>query len=945
MSILQLRPRQSIAEQGEGEVAENNQIAGCVRGTRLRLLEMDLIQNCMEEDQLVIGLKEDERLHGEFFLRRREQGSEIIVPLADIDSVWPPAALAVRICNSLGSLKDTANSYRKVTECCGVLICSLCHSRGRPQTKIKDLPRGIPCSSCTAAGRKSSEMTLVSCPGRFSLTRRAGQTIVRLLVETACSDHPCPLRLRQTQNEKKRLLESVSMQGCVPFLLRDPAGLANSSLHHTRTYRAKKNTLFGSGGNVFDLMKELGRFESSSASTSLLMVAPYENTVMASSRGKTIHVDSTYRVINPGKDQPSDFRSAPQMISLTMKAGSSYVFLRCLFTEPTNRTVYNRFFADFIAEYELPSVNTYAGFSGDFSTAQLQGFVLAYISRARSRRGLKPLTEEEILENHDHVYSAVKFFRGCGFHYLKALQEIKVIIDSKHHHQQVHEILTLMYKEQDPEKYDDLADSLQKLSSALGNGFKTWLKWWKQDWHGVRFRICHHRFLSRNQLSLSETNNPQEGLHKVIKHDFKLLRTGDFLQAGLQLRQYFLTADKSLSLEAVGYKTTYIREKPPKTVKKRRVSHPIKEIDSNYDLTHGAVLKQTPKKSKEKLNIKKSIAHTRTISSICSWDWRNNSCSLDSALAALLIPFFSSPALAPASPLAKFFRCFQEQLKDDATPKATVRRKMNDLFASLLGALKLDRVPSLWGDPQDRIKMLFSSCWPKGDLLEVFALPTGGISTFKEHCFPDLTHPISIAADIQHALDAQLHSPRFILANSNGMFRKKSRTFPFQFVSRKREVFTLVSVILFQEHVHFQSIFFLGGQTDGNHILEYRSEYSRRELRFLENGVWFHDPISALQTESAPCFVPICQSNKIFKVLNQLELDTWSDLQINDQTCGKRFKPHAEFNPILWMYMFTGTLPEHSMKKYIKAHAIEHQLLEKLPSFSPPSIVLDLTDE
>ena len=55
---------------------------------------------------------------------------------------------------------------------------------------------------------------------------------------------------------------------------------------------------------------------------------------------------------------------------------------------------------------------------------------------------------------------------GCGFHYLKALQEIKVLIDSKHHHQQVHEILTLMYKEQDPKKYDDLADSLQKLSSA-----------------------------------------------------------------------------------------------------------------------------------------------------------------------------------------------------------------------------------------------------------------------------------------------------------------------------------------------------------------------------------------------------------------------------------------------------------------------------------------------
>jgi len=43
--------------------------------------------------------------------------------------------------------------------------------------------------------------------------------------------------------------------------------------------------------------------------------------------------------------------------------------------------------------------------------------------------------------------------------------------------------------------------------------------------------------------------------------------------------------------------------------------------------------------------------------------------------------------------------------------------------------------------------------------------------------------------------------------------------------------------------------------------------------------------------------------------------------------------------------MFTGTLPEHSMKKYIKAHAIEYQLLEKLPSFSPPSIVLDLTNE
>ena len=146
------------------------------------------------------------------------------------------------------------------------------------------------------------------------------------------------------------------------------------------------------------------------------MVAPYEVELMKNARGTTVHVDATYKVINPAKDSGEDFRSASQLISFTVKSdgASKRMLLRGLFCRPRSREMYSKIFDDFLFADGLPSATSYAGFAGDFSTSQLESFILSFIKYDRDKKGLKKLGDDVILSDSKLVYEAASFFRGCG---------------------------------------------------------------------------------------------------------------------------------------------------------------------------------------------------------------------------------------------------------------------------------------------------------------------------------------------------------------------------------------------------------------------------------------------------------------------------------------------------------------------------------------------------
>ena len=103
------------------------------------------------------------------------------------------------------------------------------------------------CPSCI----HEEPLKFQSCPGKFVIKRAAGDRLVRLLVETPCSDHILPPRIRQTTAEKEHHAAVVKAHGRVPISQRDPAGMVNSELHQKRTYRIR-STLQSSGLDKLD---------------------------------------------------------------------------------------------------------------------------------------------------------------------------------------------------------------------------------------------------------------------------------------------------------------------------------------------------------------------------------------------------------------------------------------------------------------------------------------------------------------------------------------------------------------------------------------------------------------------------------------------------------------------------------------------------------------------
>ena len=568
------------------------------------------------------------------------------------------------------------------------------------------------------------------------------------------------------------------------------------------------------------------------------MSAPYEARLMQRSRGKTIHVDATYKVINPSRESADDFRSAPQFVSFTMHAEqiSKRVFLRGFFTKPTTREKYSQIFDSFFALYGLPSGNSYAGFSGDFSTTQLEGYILSYIRFDRKRKNLKELPDEVILKDSKLVSQAASYFRGCGFHYSKALIEIKRIIEDPKIYSKIFKLLTELQSVLIPAKYEEFQNSLSQLAALTDHRFRNWLKWWRNDFHGIRFKVVHARYLSQAQKRIESTNNPQEGLHKVIKHDYGVIRTGDFLKAGIKFQAYLNEHLRILDLANLGYPSHYgdLPKARPKTKRPQKAAKRDRP-ESNYDLIY-CQSKKDPQ-TRRVPSLAQSIEDRRVISSFCSWDWRNNSCSIDAALSALMIPFYmSSTVSSTKSPLAVFYAAFKDRLQSDGTPKASTLRLINDAFARLLRAMNWDKLSSLWGDAADRVKSLTAECWPKEEILDVFVLPDSDVS---RHI--NLGDTLSIVVEMMWEMEDLETPPMQIHVHSAiTEFASRKRRFPIHFVSSNHDLYSLQSVILHHEGVHFRTLMFVSNQSDANHLLDCNTELA--PSTFLKNGVYLHDP-------------------------------------------------------------------------------------------------------
>lgn len=270
------------------------------------------------------------------------------------------------------------------------------------------------------------------CEGKFQVFRPSTTSVNRealspitITVLVPCSLHAMPPRIRQTFLEHKQLSKAVVAGQIVRIVDRDPAGKANNQMHRQRVRRLKSTLKKNRSVELKDLQK-LGVYHSSKDLMTFLIRAPYEQRAMITSKGLTLHVDSTFRVINPTGDE-RDFRSAPQLITLTIHSTElrKHVILRGQFAQPVNRSVYCDFFLGFFRQYGLPAKNTYTGLSADFSTSQLQGLIIALVTVARELKNLKPLSFDEILSSQELVEKAIKRFRGCLFHYEKAIIELK----------------------------------------------------------------------------------------------------------------------------------------------------------------------------------------------------------------------------------------------------------------------------------------------------------------------------------------------------------------------------------------------------------------------------------------------------------------------------------------------------------------------------------------
>jgi hypothetical protein len=205
------------------------------------------------------------------------------------------------------------------------------------------------------------------------------------------------------------------------------------------------------------------------------------------------------------------------------------------------------------------------------------------------------MSEEEILCNKKLVLEALRYYRGCKFHYEKALVEMSQVVENRELYLKLKSILQAMQSETNEEVYVSLDTSLLELAKEAGHHFMRWLEWWRDAIFGARFKITHSIYLSTTQRLLSTTTNPQEGLHRSIKEDFFVKATPNFLEGGKRFKKYIETAETRLNLVEMGYTPTKSKSKKKQRTQIQETHQPLKSIDkisSPYELTFGVTKKK-----------------------------------------------------------------------------------------------------------------------------------------------------------------------------------------------------------------------------------------------------------------------------------------------------------------------------------------------------------------
>ena len=907
----------------------------------------------------------EEKEHREFDKKRMVRSESMQITSDRLGYVWPPAVCAVREVSSRGSVTGQAR-YKKVSRCVGVLVCKTCPYVGRPPTSRagvsdeididrdveeeddqdwkKNIEKWRVCPRCSDPEERIVILEHFRCPGEFEITRPKASTNMRIYIVNACNEHPYPVKIRQTLREKNRMKVAVTNGEKLSIQARDIASQSNNGLYQQRVSDLKKALELKSPETLIKTLEGLGTYQSSKEQKSLLIVAEYEGSVIEN--GSTIHIDSTYKVVKKKDEMGNDYRSGMQLISMSCfsKLLGKQVILRGMFSKPTTQKMYEIFFEGFFEAHGLPSESSYFGISSDFSTSQILAWIVAFVNFQRKTKKLRPLESELIVRDQTMVMKVLEMtWRGCQFHYRKAIVELKAII-SDVRYERVKEILIEMETAIDGTYYK-LDEELVKISSESGmKDFRNWLVWWRDQLFGMRFRSIHWQWLrtSRRQY-LAKTNNAQEAMHKVIKYDFGVKGT-NLMVAAKRLTSMLEQTNKEMRDAKAGYKTKWGKQKGvpkyPKKNKKRQEPQPILQVDSNYDLTYGVTKTKKQRESSNKkqrvLNITSDVeipnsykvaVNPKSSSKgypIACFSWSRNSCPLDSVLAALLLAYcwiegkwgIQTPVDRCDVATINFFEFFLRTLEEDATPKSTTARALRDEKDLLVkihsGKEKTD---DMWGSVLEWMPKVSRALAGENVRFYYTMEEVSRAGAKKSNA------KSTIYADILFWLKTRRETRRlpnlisFLVGSAENILQ--DRQVPYKIHHEFEEAiheYTLTSII-FYNGVHFNTILLVSNQNANHHFVKVSFPGSNHTT-FIQNGIWKNDPKADLDAERAPCFRNILHNTQLS--IN-LKSESPKNMMINAATGGPHhFGPNCDFKPHIWIYCKTNIMPATHFTSYAR---------------------------
>jgi hypothetical protein len=639
-------------------------------------------------------------------------------------------------------------------------------------------------------------------------------------------------------------------------------------------------------------------------------------------KNATVHIDATHKVVKPlsGEKTDSKLKNCLQLISFSVFSEqlNRHVAIFGVFARPAGSQTFTRIFEDFFRIFGLPAPSSYAGFSSDYASAILKGFIVAFTNWKRKT----PLNAKEIMSQEKLVYAATNYWRGCYFHYNRSLKQLHKLVPESEM-QDFSNLLNQMLTEENPDRYDQLDAALVHLSNNHP-GLVTWLAWWRSENFGIRMRGTHWRYLrASNARKLTSTNNSQEGIHSIFKVKYGLRSCPDLWSAVQKLSRYFEDLASSLNYTSRGGTTSYRKAQksdlskgppiPPKTSpKKQKIPDGPK---SEYELEKMVRFVSTS----SDISVSPRIACD---SPMPTFIWNNFSCAWDALISACLIPYLMLRIPSEGSPRSAFFEEFLDVLRTSPG--------LSDRNTKRLQSAKIRLIALAKDLPEDNLPHLRSSIRTTLDEAGLFLLPEIdclisspmlGVTEIsnsgenKPSILSDIFLSVSRAQNVPLPLEARLPSVIFYFTSKDLVH---TRSFPLmlrQYTGGEIHTFTLCSIIMHDERGggHFSSILLLASQTSSSHLLPIGNH------KFAQSGIFFHDPMNvrsdaeqiiltgkakAATVTTHEAYVRGLRNSALHK---NLCADTLADMQINRKTVGNLFAKKNPSYPHVWIYTHSHT--------------------------------------